>query len=117
MFRGAEKPLVGEAAQAEENLAGASWETHADARQIEAEHAVSALIRFVNEYPGSCCFALCQSHHFETVIGQVIQVESSSPTFHSYGLTSFQFVYHVSLCGLMECTVISDSSMIMRAVI
>ncbi|KAK7088469.1 hypothetical protein V1264_022387 [Littorina saxatilis] len=52
VFRGAEKPLVGEAAQTDSNLPGAAWESPADARQIEAEHAVSALIRFVNEYPG-----------------------------------------------------------------
>ena len=70
VFRGAEKPLVGESVQSEDNLAGTSWETPVDARQIEAEHAVSALIRFVNEYPGtlgcigaficmSCCFVFC----------------------------------------------------------
>lgn len=52
VFRGAEKPLVGDTLHSDENLAGAAWETPADARQIEAEHAVSALIRFVNEYPG-----------------------------------------------------------------
>ncbi|XP_076453012.1 uncharacterized protein LOC143288424 [Babylonia areolata] len=52
VFRGAEKPLVGDSLHSDDNLPGAAWETPADARQIEAEHAVSALIRFVNEYPG-----------------------------------------------------------------
>ena len=56
MFRGAEKPLVGDPVQQEENLPGSSWETPVDAHQIEAEHAVSALIRFVNEYPGKPLF-------------------------------------------------------------
>ncbi|KAL8562062.1 hypothetical protein ACOMHN_031833 [Nucella lapillus] len=52
VFRGAEKPLVGDSLHTEDNQVGAAWETAADTRHIEAEHAVSALIRFVNEYPG-----------------------------------------------------------------
>jgi inosine-uridine nucleoside N-ribohydrolase len=64
VFRGAEKPLVGDAVDLNENLPGTSWTSAVDARQIEAEHAVSALIRFVNEYPGwlvcfFCFFFLC----------------------------------------------------------
>ncbi|XP_025091505.1 uncharacterized protein LOC112562441 isoform X2 [Pomacea canaliculata] len=52
VFRGAEKPLVGEATQTTENLVGVAWDSSVDTRQIEPEHAVSALIRFVNDNPG-----------------------------------------------------------------
>ncbi|KAK7469721.1 hypothetical protein BaRGS_00036252 [Batillaria attramentaria] len=52
VFRGAEKPMVGQPTESEENLPGVAWDSSVDTRQIEPEHAVSALIRFVNDSPG-----------------------------------------------------------------
>nr|KAG5688616.1 hypothetical protein BaRGS_033432 [Batillaria attramentaria] len=57
VFRGAEKPMVGQPTESEENLPGVAWDSSVDTRQIEPEHAVSALIRFVNDSPDKYMYA------------------------------------------------------------
>ena len=52
VFSGAEHPLIGKAQQASNSLAGQSWQTTVDSSSVMSEHAVSAMIRLVNESPG-----------------------------------------------------------------
>ena len=52
---------MGKRCSSDDNLPGFSWQSTVDTSQIKSEHAVSAMIRLVNENPGLCSIEILET--------------------------------------------------------